>query len=202
MKTLKRWILWCLIPMQKWFQRRGRRETIITKAIVDQLVSLIKPGDILLSYEAQRLTSVFIKGFYDHAVIVSSRGTVIEAVGDKWIRQNGVRVNLGGVREVPLEEWLYKKDHVAVVRVVISQELVAKAAENSLKYIGKTYDYEFSRDNEKIYCSELAYLCYHEALPQFFETMEEGREILPQMYIDFARFLFYLEVVMDTKGKS
>jgi uncharacterized protein YycO len=197
-RKIKRWALWLMIPIQKWFQRRGRRETIMTKKIVGILMSEIRPGDILLSYEAQRYTSIFIKGFYDHAVIVSSRGTVVEAVGDYFI--NGY--NVGGVREVPLEEWLYKKDHVALVRVKIKKGLVDKAAEHSLKYIGRNYDYCFSSENETVYCSELAYLCYREVWPPFFESLDEDREILPQMYIDFGRFLWYLDVVLDTKEMS
>lgn len=195
MKRLKIALLWLLIPIQKWFQRRGRKETIITKKIVDQLVALIKPGDVLLSYEAQRPTSLFIKGFYDHAVIVSPRGTVIEAVGDLFVGGK----NVGGVREVPLEEWLYKKDQVAVIRVGISQDLVLKASENALKYIGRNYDYCFSHDNETVYCSELAYLCYREVWPEFFAGIDEDREILPQMYLDFCSIFFYLEKVVDTR---
>lgn len=199
MKKLERFLLWLLIPFQKWIQRRGRRETLMTEKIVGHLLSLIKPGDIVLSYEAQRYTSYFIKGFYDHAVIISSRGTVVEAVGDLFIHGK----NVGGVREVPLEEWLYKKDYVAVVRVVhISQSLVDAAALNALRYIGRNYDYCFSHDNETVYCSELPYLCYRQVWPQFFDSIDDDREILPQMYVDFSRFLYYLDVVIDTKAEE
>lgn len=191
-KRIKAWLLELSIPLQKWVQRRGRRETVITKEIVDKIMSLVRPGDILLSYEAQRWTSWFIKGFYDHAVIISSKGTVIEAVGDKFV--DGV--NIGGVREVDLEEWLYKKDFVAGIRV--DKACAFAAAMNSLKYIGRGYDYSFNHDNEQVYCSELPYLCYRTEWPEFLAEFE-GDEILPQLYLDLCKDVSYLELIIDTK---
>ena len=191
---IKSWILRLSIPFQKWIQRRGRRETIITKAQVDRIMSLARPGDILLSYESQRWTSMFIKGFYDHAVILSSRGSIVEAVGDKFV--NGK--NVGGVREVDLEEWLYKKDHVALIRVNHASSHIAGM--NALKYVGRGYDYSFSHGNEKVYCSELPYLCYRTDWPGFLKELPEDKEILPQYYLDFCGKLKYLELIVDTRA--
>lgn len=195
MSKIKALILWLSIPFQKWIQRRGRRETIMTKELVDNLLSIIRPGDILLSYEAQRWTSWLIKGFYDHAAIVSRKGTVVEAVGDRFIKG----VNLGGVREVSLTEWLYKKDYVAVVRVELPRYLITCAADDSLGYVGKSYDYSFSHGNEQIYCSELPYLCYRKQWPRFLIEIHEDEEILPQMYWDLCEHLDYLKPIINTK---
>lgn len=193
-KSLKLWILTISIPLQKWVQRRGRRETIITKAQVDRIMSMARPGDILLSYEAQRWTSMFIKGFYDHAVILSSKGTVVEAVGDLW--KDGK--NIGGVREVDLEEWLYKKDHVALIRV--NHASAFAAGMNALKYIGRGYDYSFRHGDEKVYCSELPYLCYRTEWEGFLKELPDDKEILPQYYMDFCGKLKYLELIVDTRA--
>ena len=194
MQKIKQSLLWLLVPIQKWFQRRGRRETIITKAQVDHIMAFARPGDILLSYEAQRWTSIFIKGFYDHATILSSKGTIVEAVGDKFVDGK----NTGGVREVDLEEWLYKKDHVALIRV--NHASAFAAGMNALKYIGRGYDYYFKHGEEKVYCSELPYLCYHTEWPDFLAEFE-GDEILPQLYLDYSKHGIapYLECLVDTR---
>jgi hypothetical protein len=77
--------LWLITPIQKWLQRIGRQESLINSDQVGLIKSMIQPGDILLSYEKGRPTSLLIKGFYDHAAILSHQMTVIEAVGDKFI---------------------------------------------------------------------------------------------------------------------
>lgn len=198
MIKLKAFILRLSVPFQKWIQRRGRRETVMTKEQVDKVLRLSMPGDILLSYESQRWTSFFIKGFYDHAVIISSKGTVIESVGDVWVDQNGSLVNVGGVREVDLEEWLYKKDFVAVIRVDHAAAYIAGM--NSLKYIGRDYDYYFSHDNELIYCSELPYMCWRTEWPLFLAEHDEDKEIIPHQYLDYTRVLDYLDLIFDSRG--
>jgi uncharacterized protein YycO len=214
LKRIKAWILSSTIPLQKWVQQQGRLETVITKSIVDRIQMLAQPGDILLSYEAQRWTSRLIKGFYDHATIVSSRGSVVEAVGDlykrhprarwwhlrgEWIRnEDGSKMNFGGVREVPLEEWLYKKDYVAVIRVDHASAHIAGM--NALKYVGKGYDYKFSHDNEEVYCSELPYLSFRTDWKEFLIEVPDNKEILPQMYYDLCGILKYLKCLIDTKS--
>jgi hypothetical protein len=200
---IKVFILWFFTPLQKIMQRLGRDETVIDAKIVARLMSEIKPGDILLSHERQRLTSIFIRGFYDHAAIVSHRGTVIEAVGDKFIRQDdGTMKNIGGVREVDLEEWLYKKDFVAVIRAKIHPFIVARASENSISYLGCNYDYVFSHNNFKIYCSELVYLCYVKEWSHFLKELPDDTEILPQAYLELCDEVSYLELVAETRDAS
>ena len=197
MRSLKYVLLGLLIPVQKLLQRMGRRETVMTKSIVDTIMSSAAPGDILLSYESQRWTSIFIKGFYDHAAIVSSKGTIVEAVGDKWISQNDSLINIGGVREMDLEEWLYKKDFVALVKVDHAASFIAGM--NALKYIGKDYDYYFSLGEEKIYCSELPYMCWRTEWPKFLAEHDSDKEILPQQYLDYTDVLDYLELEYDSR---
>jgi len=192
---IKLWILTISIPFQKWFQRRGRREPLMTEAQVNRIEGKAMPGDILLSFEYQRWTSRFIKGFYDHAVILSSRGTIIEAVGDKIVDGK----NVGGVREVPLRQWLFNKDYVALIRV--NHASAFAAGMNALKYIGRRYDYRFKHDNEDVYCSELPYLSWRIEWDKFLAEFE-GDEILPQLYLDYSKHGIapYLECLVDTRG--
>jgi hypothetical protein len=72
-------------PFQIFIQRLGYVESDFTTEIVESLLSIIKAGDIVGSYESGRLTSLFIKGDYDHAAIVNENLYVVEAVGDKFV---------------------------------------------------------------------------------------------------------------------
>lgn len=175
-------ILLFLKPIQILMQKLGRKETIITSEIVNNIKNLIEPGDILLSYEAQRFTSLFIKGNFDHAAIVTSRYSVMEAVGDQIVD----KVNHGGVREVDLTEWLYKKDHVAIVRPIYPDQLLNKlAAANSFFYKGLGYDYGFRISADLVYCSELVYLCYEKDDKEFMGHVGD-RQILPIEYLEMC----------------
>jgi len=181
--TIKAKLFSLLKPVQKLMQRLGAREKVITAFHVNQILSMVKPGDILLSYEAQRFTSVFIPGKWDHASIVTERLDVMEAVGDFYIKGE----NKGGVRRVQLIEWLYKKDHVSLIRPLFEDPLINfKAGENANRYEGEGYDYSFSLNNETIYCSELVYLCYQPLDSCFMNHIT--KEILPQDYLKACFF--------------
>jgi len=177
---LKIYFLKIFTPVQKLMQEIGRDETRITRVQVDKCISSIQEGDILLSYERQRLTSLFIKGFWSHAAIVSSKLTVVEAVKPK-------------VKEVDLEEWLFKKDYVCIIRPLCEEYIRKIASANSLYYIGKDYDYTFSLDNTQIYCSELVYLCYKD-----YEDFNLGKkdDILPEAYLKTET----CKLILDTRS--
>lgn len=180
---MKKLILRILKPIQKFLQRIGYIESDFTVDSVNYLLSIIKAGDVLGSYESGRFTSIFIKGNYDHVAIVDCSMFVVEAVGDKFI--NGK--NVGGVRRVPLEEWIWKKNHVFVARA--NNPVIGFAAANETKqYVGMSYDYEFSRDNEQMYCSELVYVCYKNLIPNLFNYIPANKEILPIHYLNDKNF--------------
>lgn len=184
-----------------WLQRRGRRETIITDMHVDSIRALARPGDILLSFEDQRWTSYFIKGNFDHAAIVTSNNTVMESVGDQFVKHGDKIINLGGVREVPLTGWLYKKDHVALIRPTLNSVFTnIIAASNSLKYKGLPYDYGFSSGPETIYCSELPYLCYSTEDVTFMDILPLHKQILPIDYLKMCEVQPYrFKVLYNTR---
>jgi len=167
-------------PIQKLMQKLGRSEPKMNRDSVDLAMSLIQVGDILVTHEDQRLTSLFIKGEYDHAAILSPAG-VVEAVGDQFDPKWGL--NIGGVRKADLEEFLFLMDKVAIIRPLkTTKEQNYEAGCNALTYVGKGYDYEFKIDKSKIYCSELVYLSY-----QQFGVFDFGKkQILPQQFRDLC----------------
>lgn len=180
LSQIKRFVLWMITPIQKFLQRTGRQEAKITSKAVNYIFEQAQEGDILVCYESGRPTSKLIKGIYDHAVILSSEGKIIEAVGDRFVD----KVNVGGVREVDFIKWLYQVDGVALIRPSLPEYLRNKAAMSARKYIGVSYDYTFSYGSEKIYCSELPYLCYRTDDINFMKDIGKDEEILPQEYRD------------------
>lgn len=171
-------------------QRMGYVENSFTEEDIQGMYDTLKPGDILGSYESGRPTSIFIKGEYDHSAMVTDKKEVIEAVGDKFV--NGK--NIGGVRLVPLKEWLWKKNHVYAMRHK-NVMLAAKASISYYTMVGMDYDYSFDRTNEKMYCSEIAYVCYHLHDPNFLSNVPKNKDILPIDYLGCTD----LELLFDTR---
>lgn len=206
MQFLKYIFLWCFEPIEKIMQHIGKEECLMDKAMVDHMISIIEKGDILLSHEDQRLTSMFIKGFWDHAAIVNSVGMVTEAVGS-------------GVHEKDLEEWLYKKDYVVIIRHKFATPMMKlEAAEFSRTMLGMKYDFQFTefdwslnllnlfklkspfdkKTDQDIYCSEAVKLSWRKPDPIFMKHCD-GKEILPQEYFDFAEKQSYLLNICDSR---
>lgn len=208
--SVKSFILWLFTPIQKLLQRMGSQESLMTSEQVERCLGLIQEGDILLSYEKGRPTSVLIKGFYDHAAIVTIRETVMEAVGDSWIYDgDDKKYNRGGVREVDLREWLFKKDSVCIVRPLYKKKTKRKsdvnknASDRALGYKGLDYDYQFQIGAEKVYCSELVYLCYAAFDPDFMNHIDG--EILPidyyKMCFDSPREDMFMSLIIEVKNQ-
>lgn len=227
---LRNRILTLLTPLQKWLQRQGYVESHFTVSDIEYIISIIKAGDVLLSYESGRLTSPFIKGEWKHAAIVDHNLHVVEAVGDYYIPIKGAdpetfkekieRIffnkpnlsknrNIGGVRKVRLDEFLWKKNHVAVVRHE-DRDIAFKASFASQKYIGRGYDYSFTEnddhefsikeneENERFYCSELVYVCYSEFDKEVFFFHGIKQDILPNDFLSDVKF----QLIYNSRDQS
>ncbi len=191
---LIRKLLLFLKPVQIFIQRLGHVESGFTEEYINHLLLTIKPGDILGSYESGRLTSWFIKGEWDHIAIVNNDLYVIEAVGDNF---NFKGENLGGVRKVKLEEWLWKKTHVFVVRHFDESVALAASIECN-KFVGKNYDYSFDNNNETFYCSEVPYASMKPFFVHLFEGVSKNKAILPIDYLTE----YYLIPIANSRTKE
>lgn len=147
MKLLRLWLLRLSIPIQKLMQKMHPPEPLIGWDFVAEVTMSIEPGDVLLSRERLHLTNLFIPGFWSHAAIWEG-SYVIEAIGS-------------GVRASGLQEFLYKKDWVMVLRAnfLASTEPVTRFA---WFQVGLPYDYEFGSKVKAWYCSELVFRCLRE----------------------------------------
>ena len=182
-------ILRLLKPFQIWIQRLGYQEPKLTKEDVMRMMNLIRAGDVLGSYESGRITSLFIKGEYDHLAIVDGGLYVVEAVGDYFI--DGV--NHGGVRQVPIEDWLWRKNHIFIARhrnPEVRHKASVRASE--IAQLDPDYDYGFSWSNNKLYCSELVKKCFVSALPAFMRTK---KVVLPIDFFNHSDFI----ILYDTR---
>lgn len=171
---IKTFFFWFTTPIQKLLQRWSRPEPEMTRDQVDYLKPFIEKGDLLLSYEGGRLTSPFIRGDWDHLAMVNDERKVIEAVAPK-------------VKRVDLEEWLFKKKGVAVIKVKQKRGVRISAAGFVNKFIDWPYDYLFKYGNRKAYCSEIGFLSYLEFDDKFMNHIAKGKEILPQDFYDAAQ---------------
>ncbi|MBK6832616.1 MAG: peptidoglycan peptidase [Flavobacteriales bacterium] len=90
------------------------------------------------------------------AFLEAGQWTVFEAVGP--------------VKKTPLDEWIDQGDgHYIVKRLdataaTMEPDAINKLRDSATPYLGKAYDWQFMWSDEKIYCSELVWKMYEEAL--------------------------------------
>lgn len=183
-------------PVQMWMQRFGYIEPRFGKEDINVMIGIIKAGDVLGSYETGRITGYFIKGAYDHVGIVDAGLYVIESVGDMMVAEKRVTLmykikrllnkvpkikyqNLGGVRRVPLEDWLWRKNEIFISRHKNFQ-VALRAASESNTFMGKDYDYGFKEGNDKYSCTELVKECFRIGQPNY---MAKNRIPLPIQFL-------------------
>lgn len=199
-------------PVQMWMQRFGYIEPRFSKSEITRMLGIIKAGDVLGSYETGRITGYFIKGEYDHVGIVDAGLHVIEAVGDILIREKKVTLiylikrffnkvpkikvqNLGGVRRIPLEDWLWRKNEIFISRHKNFQ-VANRAATESNTFMGKDYDYGFKEGDDKYSCTELVKECFRIGQPNY---MAKNRVPLP---IDFLKQADMIVIYNSMKEKT
>lgn len=87
------------------------------------------------------------------------------------------------VQSTPLADWITRgrEGHFVVKRLrnaaeMLTQENLRKMQALGNAYQGKDYDVYFSWDDEKIYCSELVWKIYHQALGIELAPLQQMRE--------------------------
>lgn len=123
----------------------------ITQQQIDEILSVINPGDIILSHTKFCASNLFISGYWKHAAMYCFYN-VVEAVDPV-------------VRTLPARKFFTSKDAIIVLRFSgMTNKKKDQIAKEAAKHIGKKYDYYFQKSIKRLYCSELVKTCYESVL--------------------------------------
>jgi uncharacterized protein YycO len=113
------------------------------------IIKEMRAGDILVSRTKGELGNLFIPEFFKHVAMVISSEFVIEAVSS-------------GVIKTHIFDFIRSKDYICLYRPIstIPQETIGNAVSMALSFLGLGYDYTFSTENKRFYCSELVAQSY------------------------------------------
>jgi uncharacterized protein YycO len=169
---LRNLLLTWSIPVQKLLQKCKPPEPQTTYEDAAQVLSLMRPGDILLSREAWHLTNAFIPGYWSHAAIFGGENEVVEAVAPCVRRQH-------------FFDWVLRKHSWCVLRPRTMTEKVKGevAFAYAWKVLKSGYDYYFADTNDYFYCSEMVWNAWSEGSPLF----SRGHTITPQDFYEAAK---------------
>ncbi len=111
----------------------------------------LRKGDVVLVGSLRRLSSYVIEGPVTHGLLYIGKRRFIHAIGD-------------GVEYVSLHDFFCEYDTMVILRSKkANREEISRIIECAKKQVGKPYDYEFTRDAEKFYCTELIEYVYEKA---------------------------------------
>ncbi len=156
-------------------------------AQVRKIKSLLKPGDVMLSYTAGYMSNVFLPGTFKHSILYVGDAEARERIGltmdalaataddgDEARRMlaaaemerlpsgeeaDVIEAVAEGVRVYSLEKLLATHiNRLVVLRPRLTREQRKNQVAGLYSYVGKPYDFRFDfTDNTRNYCSELVY---------------------------------------------
>lgn len=145
------WFLLNIVP----YIRFSTQHSKITGRQYHDGYSYLWPGDIILSKDNRKLTTMIIGGEWTHASLCVSLGLKMApgyevAEMDRW-----------GYMRSMFYDICHQADRVCIIRCVDwDKDYKKKVIENCLNCEDAKYDTEFSFSNIKaFYCSELIYYC-------------------------------------------
>lgn len=142
MKTLLKiryYITAIILPFIKLISKLGKPEPRRNQDDLNEILKILRPGDVLLTREDYRLSNLFIKGFWGHAAIAVNDG-ILEALPPK-------------VRKSSITEFVLSVDSIVILRPTFPIEFTDIEKE----YLDKEYDFWFLPKNDMWFCSELCF---------------------------------------------
>lgn len=161
----------------------------ITDEQLEEMKTILKPGDLLVSRTDYYLSNAFLGGFWPHGILYLgpkeqwsrlklADGTILAE--DPWIFKNilpNYRSQMDNRPAMVMEaisegvvfnslEEAVQKDYIAIFRPSFADEeqeaKVAAAIRRALRYHGRAYDFDFDFfTDDKLVCTELLYRAYH-----------------------------------------
>ena len=115
---------------------------------------LLKKGDVILVGNLREVSALFIKGPVTHSTLYVGNKRFIQAVGD-------------GVEYCSLHHIFTEYDTLTILRMPKGVKKRKKIIKDTIRFaekqIGKPYDFDFSGDSKKFFCTELVNSAYQHA---------------------------------------
>ena len=187
---IRRMILKILYPFNKLMGKVGIHRKF-SDVQYKELLSKIKPGDIILSRKRFELSNLFIQGLYKHAVFFTGENIIIESTGN-------------GVSKSSLPRFLFDKDSIALLRplyehpieIEYSIALAEKFAEIKIEY-----DYFFEDTDKAFYCSELVWTILRLNSPKFQKfTKRKTMGVNTVIPMDFYYAQKYFDLITEYRN--
>lgn len=166
----------------------------ITSGLQQQLLDVLRPGDVLVTRHDDALSNLFLPGYWPHAALFV--GELADSASIPPEQRSGelagpcfLEAKKDGVRVRRMSETL-AVDELLVLRPPLSAAEAAKRVKKSIgENAGKPYDFLFDfRTSDRLVCTEVAYRTYHGAGEIRFSLREVGgRLCLPaEAFLDQA----------------
>lgn len=162
-----------IYALQSWVSRlvgqlstQPSHQPALPETIKSELLTLLEPGDVLVTRKEHSLTNYFLPGYWPHAALYVGSGRVVEALAD-------------GVQERSVES-PFAVDAIAAIRPQLSTEQIEVALERAHSHVGKPYDFDFDFTRaDRMVCTEVVYRSFEGVGDmQFPLTRRAGRETL------------------------
>ena len=154
----------------------GIEPLIFSEDDKNQLLTLLQPGDIILTYSEGFMSNIFLPGIFKHGIVYTGRR-------ENWgkydwdnihitdhqksliqVNHNIIEAIAEGVVSGSLEEILDTKiNRLAVFRPSLSNQEIMGVMQTIHSYLGNQYDFSFDfNDAESQVCTEVIYRGYNE----------------------------------------
>jgi hypothetical protein len=119
----------------------------------NQGYTLLEPGDILVSRDNHRLSTLLVPGFWTHASVC-----VDKMVGVRDDYEIGEMTRIGYTKST-FFDLCRENDHIAILRPDWEDDYRNLFIEACKAYEQTGYDFSFRKGVASLYCSELVYAC-------------------------------------------
>jgi hypothetical protein len=173
---------------------RPHSRGLLSPEQLEEIRTLLKPGDIVIERRNWYLSNAFLPGFWPHSALYLGGESGLRSLGldpvealEERDHEGHERVMIEALSEgvifSSLEESVGGADAVCVLRPRLAQADMARAVARALSHHGKPYDFDFDFfSNDRLVCTEVVYQAYEDLID--FELVEiMGRRTLPAVEI-------------------
>lgn len=143
---------------------------------VRKLIEILRPGDIVLRRYNHYISGLLIPGFWTHSSLYVGNDNIIHILGEGIIKEDILTFTRCDAICV-----LRKKDNAVGTTPIEAIQCAENLFENKIQY-----DFEFSENPDKLYCSEFTHVCYGK--PALSKKLKKKGFILPDDQLNYINF--------------